>query len=485
MIRIIVVRITNSVCLLLSSKLLFSPCCALFTAIQTFRHGNCIVFQMMNRRTILGGGVGVAALAALPTAAVSVTSYGVKPNLPKDQSRKLQKAIEAAAKSGQELHLPGGIYIARKLNIRSGITISGVAGLTRIVLGRPAEYLLRIEEAKKVTLRGIYFDGNNQRLGSDDNAAIIVANATSGLMIEHCEIKNSRATGIALDGCSGKIIHSSIGKCAIGGIFSLDAKSFEIGHNHVYEIGDNGILVWQSKKREDGTLVHDNRIEKIYGKSGGNGQYGNGVGVFRAANVIVTGNRITDCKFSAVRNNGGDNIQITDNNCSRLDEVAIFVEFSFAGAVVSSNMIDNAGMGISITNFNEGGRLAVCANNVVRDMLGARSNPDTQAIGIAVEADTAVSGNVVENAKRAGIWLGWGKYLRDVTATGNIVRKCDIGIAVSTVTGAKNALIANNLVSGAVQAIAGMDHDEIVTGDLSEPGSNVPVSFQVTGNMVS
>ena len=243
-------------------------------------------------------------------------------------------------------------------------------------------------------------------------------------------------------------------------------------------------MVWQSKKREDGTLVHHNRIEKIYGKSGGNGQYGNGVGVYRAGNVVVTGNRITDCEFSAVRNNSGNNIQITDNNCSRLNEVAIFVEFAFEGAVVSGNLIEQAGMGISITNFNEGGRLAVCANNVVRDMFGARSNPETQAIGIAVEADTAVTGNVIENAKRAGIWLGWGKYLRDVSATGNIVRQCDIGITVSLVDGAKNVLIANNLISGAVQAIAGMNHDKIVSEDLSERGNKSPKGFQVTGNMV-
>ncbi len=440
---------------------------------------------MMNRRTLLGAGAGVASLAVLPVAAISATKFGVKPNLPRDQSRKLQKAIDAAIKSGGELHLPGGIYIARKLRIEAGITISGVPGLTHIVLGRPANYLLRIDGAKQVTLRGIVFDGANHPLGSEGNAAVVKAGATSGLTIEHCQIKNSRANGISLNGCSGKIIYSTVRKCATGGIYSLNAKGLEIGHNHVAEIGDNGILVWQSEKREDGTLVHNNRIEKVYGKSGGNGQYGNGVGVFRAGNVVVSGNQITDCEFSAVRNNGGDNIQITDNNCSRLNEVAIFVEFAFQGAVVSGNMIEKAGMGISITNFNDGGRLAVCANNIVRDMFGARSNPNTQAIGIAVEADTAVSGNVVENAKRAGIWLGWGKYLRDVTANGNIVRKCDIGISVSVVKGVKNVLIANNLVSGAVQSIAGMDHDKTVTADLSDPRNKPPKTFLINGNMAS
>lgn len=436
----------------------------------------------------MGAGAGIAAIAALPVtavSAVSATDFGIEPNVPRDQSSKLQAAIDAATKSGVELHLPGGIYIARKLKITSGVAISGVPGLTRLVLGRPAEYLLAIEGAKNVTLRGIVFDGAKHRLGTGDGAAIVKADSVDQLSIEHCQVQNGHANGIALRQCSGKIIHSIVKKCRSGGIFSLDAKGFEIGHNTIEEIGDNGIMVWQSEKREDGSIVHHNRIKKIYGKSGGNGQYGNGVGVFRAANVVVTGNRISDCEFSAIRNNAGDNIQITDNNCSRLNEVAIFVEFAFSGAVVSNNMIEKAGMGISITNFNEGGRLAVCSNNVVRDMFGARSNPNTRAIGIAVEADTVVSGNVVENAKRAGLWLGWGKYLRNVSANGNIIRNCDLGIAVSAVKEAKSTLISNNMISGAVQAIAGMDHNKIITNDLSDPATKQLKSIQVTGNMVT
>ena len=436
----------------------------------------------------MGAGAGIAAIAALPVtavSAVSATDFGIEPNVPRDQSSKLQAAIDAATKSGVELHLPGGIYIARKLKITSGVAISGVPGLTRLVLGRPAEYLLAIEGAKNVTLRGIVFDGAKHRLGTGDGAAIVKADSVDQLSIEHCQVQNGHANGIALRQCSGKIIHSIVKKCRSGGIFSLDAKGFEIGHNTIEEIGDNGIMVWQSEKREDGSIVHHNRIKKIYGKSGGNGQYGNGVGVFRAANVVVTGNRISDCEFSAIRNNAGDNIQITDNNCSRLNEVAIFVEFAFSGAVVSNNMIEKAGMGISITNFNEGGRLSVCSNNVVRDMFGARSNPNTRAIGIAVEADTVVSGNVVENAKRAGLWLGWGKYLRNVSANGNIIRNCDLGIAVSAVKEAQSTLISNNMISGAVQAIAGMDHNKIITNDLSDPATKQLKSIQVTGNMVT
>ena len=51
---------------------------------------------------------------------------------------------------------------------------------------------------------------------------------------------------------------------------------------------------------------------------------------------------------------------------------------------------------------NEGGRLAVCANNIVRKVKGGGSLANTTATAIAVEADTVVSGNVIEEAGANG-----------------------------------------------------------------------------------
>ena len=56
-----------------------------------------------------------------------------------------------------------------------------------------------------------------------------------------------------------------------------------------------------------------------------------------------------------MRNNTGDNVQIVGNSCQNLGEVALFVEFGFNGCVVANNLVDRASVGISITNFNEGG----------------------------------------------------------------------------------------------------------------------------------
>ena len=60
-----------------------------------------------------------------------------------------------------------------------------------------------------------------------------------------------------------------------------------------------------------------------------------------------------------------------------------------------------------------------------------------------------------------GLKLGWGPYLRDVTATGNVIRRMKIGIGVSVVEGAGPAVISGNLIS---EASAGRDPRHALAG---------------------
>ena len=105
----------------------------------------------------------------------------------------------------------------------------------------------------------------------------------------------------------------------------------------------------------------------------------------------------------------------------------------------------------------------------MRNIRGGPTYPDGNlqiGAGIAAEADVAITGNVVEDAVW-GLQLGWGPYLRDVTATGNVIRRTRIGIAVSVAEGAGPAIIADNLISGAEQgAILGMRWAEVATAEL-------------------
>src|SRR5204862_1311873 len=195
-------------------------------------------------------------------------------------------------------------------------------------------------------------------------------------------------------------------------IHSDDARGLMIARNTIDGAGNNGILVWRGQSGDDGTIVADNRIAAIANRSGGSGQNGNAINVFRAANVIVRGNRIVNCAFSAVRGNAASNLQIEGNSISDVREVALYAEFGFEGALIANNTVDRAAIGVSVTNFNEGGRLAVVAGNLIRNLLVARpagTDPnDGAGIGIAVEADTTVSGNVIENAPAIGIMVGYG-----------------------------------------------------------------------------
>ena len=130
-----------------------------------------------------------------------------------------------------------------------------------------------------------------------------------------------------------------------------------------------------------------------------------------------------------------------------------------------------------------------CKATSIRNLLPKRpagTDPgDGGGVGISVEADTAVTGNVIENAPTAGIMLGFGQYLRDVAVTGNVVRKADIGIAVSVAPGAGTALIADNVIAESQRgAIVGMDASKIVTGDLTKGGAERYAHLSLTGNRV-
>jgi uncharacterized secreted repeat protein (TIGR03808 family) len=148
--------------------------------------------------------------------------------------------------------------------------------------------------------------------------------------------------------------------------------------------------------------------------------------------------------------------------------------------------VDGAQTGVSITNFNEGGRLATVQGNIFRNLAPRNANPgEFNGIGIYVEADTAVTGNVVDTAEAAGIAVGWGRYLRDVAVTGNVVRKTPIGVAVSVVPGAGSALISANVLSQVTRgAVVGMDHARPVTGDLTRDGAKGYAHLSVTGNRI-
>lgn len=443
----------------------------------------------LGRREVLAGlGIGLTA-AVGPRAAhardaepvQAFSTYGV---VPADgaiaQTATLQEAVDAAARTGTPLFLPAGTYSTARLTLKSGTHIHGVPGLT-ILRYTDGGAILETEGTDNVRLNGLVLDGGGAALGED--GALLKATQATHLDVSDCRFMGSSADGVVLRKVAGRIADCEIGDIAKAGLFSEDAGGLALSHNHVHDCGDNGILVWRSEVGEDGTLVSGNRIERIAANSGGSGQNGNGINVFRAGSVLITQNRIADCAFSAIRSNAGSNCQMVTNSCSRLGEVALYAEYGFEGAVIANNIVDTAAMGISVTNFNEGGRLAVVQGNIVRNLF-LRKTGETRGIGIGVEADSVVSGNVIEGAPSYGILVGWGDYLRDVNVTDNVIRKAHIGIGVSVSPEAGTALITDNLIDGAKDgAIRAMKGPTPIGPDLSRESAESYRNLAVYANV--
>ena len=452
----------------------------------------------VNRRNLLNASAGAAAgaLAAAPGAATAAplmsalgrdaTQFGVRPGSPDDQTNVLQRAINDAAKAKVPLALAPGVYRTRALTLPDNAQLIGVRGATRLEFGGGPSLFAGMGAAN-VSLTGLTLDGS--LIGLPARRGLIHCERSRELRIVDCELINSGGAGIWFEQVSGEVQGNIFRNLASTALVSFDAQGLLVAQNTISGTRNNGIEILRHQAGDDGTLVIDNRIEDIVAGPGGTGQHGNAINAFRAANVIVRGNRIRNCDFSGVRGNSASNIQIIGNSMTDVREVAIYSEFAFEGAVIANNTVDICAIGAVACNFNEGGRVAVVQGNIFRNMLTKRPAPsqagDGAGIGIAVEADAAVTGNVIENAPSYGIIAGWGKYLRDVAITGNVVRNADVGIGVSVTAGAGSALVNDNVISGAKNgAVVGFDHHKRITGDLTLQGAQKFAQLAIGSNLV-
>ncbi len=409
----------------------------------------------VNRRSLISASLGLGAAAATAQAAnanpagmiISGDLTGLLPNGPHDQTAILQLAIDAAAGKGVPVVLPSGTIRVSDLRLRSGTRLIGAEGTT-ILQFVGGEAFITADKADGLVIDSIMLDGTFQAFADARGEALLNITNSRNITINGVEIRNSAKGGLSLTTSSGRITGSKICDVLDFALKSLDAKGLDVSGNVVTNCSNNGILIWRTESGEDGSTITNNRISKIRNSAGGSGQYGNGINVYRAGSVIVAQNRISDCAYTAVRGNAASNIQIIANSCERLGEVAIYSEFGFEGAIIANNIIDSAATGISVTNFNEGGRLAVIQGNLIRNLFRREDEPeDKRGEGIGVEADAVVSGNTIEGAPTVGIQIGWGPFMRDVAVTGNVVRRSKVGITITDARDAGACLIANNMIS--------------------------------------
>lgn len=451
---------------------------------------------MLNRRALLKGTAGFAVLGlssgnilakAAARGSINAAELGVQPNAADDQGKAFARMLAEASERNAPVFLPPGNYVVSNLTLPARVRLSGVPGASRVLYGGGGR-LLTAEQAEHIEFTALVFDGASGSL-ADDAQGLLDLRRVAHLVIDNCMITGSGKHGLALEHASGRVERSDISGAADAGIYSVEAGGLEISGNTVSDCGNGGILVHRWQQAEDGTIVSGNRVQRIGARSGGTGQNGNGISAFRAGNVSISGNIVSDCAFSAIRANSSSNLQMAGNTCSRSGETALYSEFSFEGAVIANNIVDGAANGISIVNFNEGGRIGICSNNIVRNLSTTGPYPADApgfGVGISVEADTTVTGNVIENAPLYGMQIGWGAYMRNVVANGNIIRNAGTGIAVTVVEGAGNAIISDNLIDGARNgAIIGQRWAEPATGDLAKSSDTGYAHLTVERNRVS
>ncbi|QND52322.1 TIGR03808 family TAT-translocated repetitive protein [Phyllobacterium sp. 628] len=444
---------------------------------------------MISRRLVLGGMASLGAGALLPATAFAktpaATVSGLHAGSPDDQGRALNALLQRASSTGEQIFLPPGTYIVSGVEFPDRVNIAGIPGTTRLLNGGNGRFF-NGSNASQIRLSGLVFDGANQFLNTK---ALVDVSNVGQIIVDDCDFTGSSAHGIALYNSGGCIERSRIADARDAGIFASQSTGLQITGNHVHGCGNGGILIFRDTQGPDGTIVSGNRVEDIAARSGGTGQNGNGINVFRDGNVLVTNNVLNNCAFSAIRANAGNNVQIIGNNCTNSGEMALYSEFSFEGAIIANNVVDGAASGISMVNMDSGGRMGTCSGNVVRNLTAAGPYPADApgfGIGISVEADIAVNGNVVENAPLYGIKLGWGPYMRNVTATGNIIRQSGTGIYVSVVDGVGPAIITGNIIENAVKGgIIGHRWMNVATGDLAKQSTSGFDKLIVERNILS
>lgn len=441
-----------------------------------------------SRRHLLAGMAGLVAGAASTGVEAAPQSPAPRaPAIPRpdtglDVSDALVRAL--ARSRGGTLRLEPGRYLVSGVVLPPGTHLAGVPGATRLVAAGPGPMLIA-EAGGPVWLEGLDLDGAGQTLQGE--TGLLLARGIAHLTLLDCALGGTPGTALRLERCGGRVEACRIER-ADTAIMAQDSSGLAILGNTVRDCANNGILVHRSAKGQDGTLVSGNRIERVGAAGGGLGWLGNGINVFQAAGVSVTNNVIRDCAFSFVRANAADAVLVLGNQCQGAGETGLYSEFGFEGAVLAHNQVWDAANGISVVNADKGGRLAAVTGNLVRR---CRRRPVLEGeglgygYGLSVEADAAVTGNVVEDCETAGLTLGYGAYLRDIACTGNVVRGSPVGIEVTVAEAERGALVAMNVLSGCTAgAVVGMAWERVATADLVRQGADAPAGIVVTGNMV-
>ena len=427
----------------------------------------------ISRRDILIGSLGTTATFALSEKAFAL-----------DQTAKLQAQINEAQASNGVVSLAAGIYQVTNLYVSAPIIIMGVPGKT-VLQSLNGGNILKLNAVSNAVVSGVVFDSQNLTPAGASSLATayqMSAFQCADIRVENCIFKNAKTSGAGFDACTGRVVGNQfynidqialragtfVGKYQgrVVGNQTITLSGLEISGNHIHQAGNGGIFVLHdgAPNDEDGTIISNNHVEGVLSGSG-DGQYGNGIDVFNANNVIIADNRIANCVYGGIRVVSCKHVQVIGNNISRIADSGIFVEFAFESIVVSNNIVEDVSIGIQMSG-GDGvlGYTGVCSNNIVRNVGRAFTNPEfSNFIGIdAVSIATNCIGNVVENVAANSHGPGIGILAADWTSShyhqfeGNIIRNAACGIGIILGAGSMKISILGNTIATASSAFVSM-----------------------------
>ncbi|MGQ3293496.1 MAG: TIGR03808 family TAT-translocated repetitive protein, partial [Shinella sp.] len=283
---------------------------------------------MVSRRLFLSalglGAAGIAtpALAQTPRlpiidvdlrGSIDASAHGIRPGAGDRKSKAFAKLIKEAAAKNMPVFLPPGDYVISNITLPDNARITGVPGATRIIYGGDG-HLFAADGLARVELANLVIDGANRWLDDTVQGLVHLSNVAN-VTIENCEIQGSSKTAVSLERSGGRIERNRLSGAAEYALYAVDSHDLFVTGNQVFDCGNGGILIHRWQKGRDGTIVSGNRIARIAATQGGTGQYGNGINIFRADDVMITNNHVSGCAFSAIRSNAGSNVQISGNTC--------------------------------------------------------------------------------------------------------------------------------------------------------------------------
>jgi polygalacturonase len=270
----------------------------------------------------LGLGVAFAAGPRLAHARWAVAStFGVMPaGGAVDRTAMLQQAIDAAAKSGEPLFLPPGIYSTRRLELKSGTHLTGMPGKS-ILRYRDGGGLIGVEQAEDIRLDGIVLDGGGRDMGID--GALLTATMVERLQLSNCSFLRSGSGAILVARSENVIIAGNMVDEAATGIALIDGtkagkpalikgnlvrnlffRKIAPSHGNGITVEADAIVTGNAVENAPGFGILVGRVVRDVGIANNdirNAHIGIGIPTAIAETAAIAGNRISGVRDGAIR----------------------------------------------------------------------------------------------------------------------------------------------------------------------------------------